>query len=230
MNLSTSGLTLHREGAGNWMISEDVLAFLEAHVSAGDMTVETGAGYSTIVLAALGAHHTSVTPAEEEADAITAYCVEHQIPTDSVRFLFGYSQDVLPGLDLAEVDLALIDGGHGFPVPAVDFMYLAPRLKVGGHLLIDDVDIWTGAMIVSVLKQEPEWEYGGRLARRTAVFRKVAPYVAREWCDQPAVVAKSRITRATRQTANGLGRLAQGDLAGLRDRLRRAAQLRAQRR
>ena len=109
------------------------------------MTLETGAGYSTIVFAQLGAQHTAITPAADEVQRITAYCTEQGIATERTTFKIGYSQDVLPGLEITDLDLALIDGGDGFPIPAIDFFYLAPRLRVGGYLLIDDVDIWEPA-------------------------------------------------------------------------------------
>lgn len=141
------------------MIAEEVLDFLTEHVNKDSVTVETGAGYSTIVFAQLGAKHTAITPATDEVQRIRAYCNEQGIATDRTTFRIGYSQDVLPDLEVTDVDLALIDGGHGFPIPAIDYFYLAPRLRIGGYLLIDDVDVWTGHMIVSVLKREPEWEF-----------------------------------------------------------------------
>lgn len=222
LDLNASGPTLHRGGQSNWMIAEEVLDFLTTHVNENSVTVETGAGYSTIVFAQLGARHTAITPAADEVQRITAYCTEQGIATDKTTFKIGYSQDVLPDLEITDVDLALIDGGHGFPIPAIDYFYLAPRLRVGGYLLIDDVDVWTGHMIVSVLKQEPEWEFEGKLARRTAVFRKTAPFVAREWCDQPTVVAKSRVRMFVRKAANGTEHLLKGDFKGVRERIERA--------
>jgi dolichol-phosphate mannosyltransferase len=218
--------TLHAEGTGNWMISPEVLAFLQRHVTADSVTVETGAGYSTIALSEIGARHTVITPSESEAAAIRSWCADHAISTERTDFRFGYSQDIVPTLDLGETDLVLVDGGHGFPIPVIDYFYLSTALKVGGYLLIDDVDIWTGAMIVDVLRAEPEWVDEGLLNRRTAVFRKVAPVQAREWIDQPTVVAKSRLGRLKRQGLNGLDRLLHGDLDGLRQRVARTRALR----
>lgn len=218
---------LHRDGESNWMIHPEVLDFLTRHVTADSRTIETGAGYSTIVMTRAGATHTCVTPSTAERDAILAHCADHGIDTGRTTFLIGRSQDVLPRLEGGDdFDLALIDGRHGFPLPAVDYLYLAPHLAVGGHLLIDDVDIWTGAMVVAVLKREEGWSYEGKLARRTAVFRKTGPFEAREWCHQPTVVSRSRVSRALRQSRNGMERLLHADLAAVRDQIRRTRDLR----
>lgn len=226
MDSESEAPALHADGTGNWMISPEVLEFLEANVDSESVTVETGAGYSTIVLSEIGARHTAITPSAEEAEAIRSWCADHGISTERTEFVLAYSQEVVPSLQPGELDLILVDGGHGFPIPVIDYFYLVPHLKVGGHLLIDDVDIWTGAMIVRVLKTEPEWEFGGLLNRRTAVFRKLAPLVAREWTDQPAVISRSRLSRLRRQALNGAGRLVAGDLDGLRQRIDRTVALR----
>lgn len=212
---------LHNAGQSDWSISDVLRRHLETDVPAGARTIETGAGFSTIILASRGCRHDCVTPAAAEVAAIRAECERQDVPLDAVSFHVKPSQDVLPFLPEGEAyDFALIDGGHGFPVPALDWFFLAPRLKVGGVVAIDDVDIWTGAMIVDVLKTEPGWRHEGHLARRTAVFRKTEPFVAREWCDQPEVVRRSRLGRLARKAGNAAELLARGDLAGLRRRLR----------
>jgi hypothetical protein len=140
---------------------------------------------------------------------------------DAVTFHEGFSQYVLPHLGGTEdLDVVFIDGGHGFPVPAVDWIYLAPRLKVGGRMLIDDIDLWTGAMLVDVMRREPGWRVDAILRGRTAVITKTAPFVAREWTDQPTVVAKSFIPQTARKLVNGLALLARFDLKGVIGKLR----------
>jgi len=57
----------------------------------------------------------------------------------------------------------LIDGAHGFPYPILDWWYVAPHVKVGGHVLLDDAylpavpAIVAGASLVflTVVKELP---------------------------------------------------------------------------
>jgi hypothetical protein len=48
-------------------------------------------------------------------------------------------------VELDPLDLVLVDGSHSFPqVFFIDWFYTAGALKIGGHLLVDDVHVWTG--------------------------------------------------------------------------------------
>lgn len=205
---------LHASGAAAWDASEAVLDYLERTLQPGWRTLETGAGRSTLAFAEAGCAHHTVTPSGSEIAAIKAAAAAEGVDLADVTFHEGFSQDVLPRLDEAlEFDLVFIDGGHGFPIPAVDFQFLAPRLKVGGLLLLDDVDLWTGDMIVQVLRRDDGWRFRSKLKGRTAVFEKTRPYIAHEWTKQPYVVRKSFWPQTQRKLRNGLGLIARGDLA-----------------
>jgi predicted O-methyltransferase YrrM len=209
---------LHAGGAAHWDISQEVLNFIRTEVKPGSRTLETGAGASTVVFAEQGAQHECVTPSESEVAAITAACVARGVPAERITFRLGLSQDVLPKLT-GPLDLVLIDGGHGFPIPAVDWLYTAPRLVVGGLMAIDDVDLWTGAMIVDFLRGEDCWKQESLLRGRTAVFRLTKPFELHEWTKQPTVVAKSRITQGARKAKNLLGLIASGNLGAIKGKL-----------
>ena len=207
---------LHARGAAAWDASDAVLAHLERVLAPGWRTLETGAGRSTLVFAQKGCVHDVVTPSRSEVLAIKAAAAAQKLDISRVTFHQGFSQDVLPRLEGEEdLDVVFIDGGHGFPIPAVDFQYLAPRLKVGGTLLIDDVDLWTGDMIVQVLRRDDGWRFRSLLKGRTAVFEKAAPFTPHEWTKQPYVVARSFWPQTRRKVVNGLGLLARGDLSGV---------------
>lgn len=217
---------LHAAGSAAWDIQPGVLALIEAHVRPGMTTLETGAGQSTLAFARAGAVHHAVTPSDDEAARIRAACAAANVPVEHLHFHLGYSQDVLPRLEPTPLDFALIDGGHGFPIPAVDFAYIAPRLRPGAVLVIDDVDLWTGAMIVDFLKAEPAFAFMELQRGRTAVFHCRAPFTLREWTNQRAVVAKSRFTQWRRKAVNGLSLLMAGrlhDLLGKVENERRLA-------
>jgi predicted O-methyltransferase YrrM len=212
---------LHAGGAVQWDASDAVLSYFSANLKPGMRTLETGAGKSTLAFIEKGCVHDTVTPSGSEIAAIKAEAARRGLDLSQVTFHEGFSQYVLPHLTGEEdLDFIFIDGGHGFPIPCVDWIYLAPRLKVGGTMLIDDVDLWTGAMLVDLMRKEPGWRVETILRGRTAVIAKTAPFVAREWTDQPTVVAKSYIPQTWRKISNGLGLLARLDFTGVMKKLR----------
>ncbi len=181
--------------------SRDILETLDAAVREGSRTLETGAGLSTVVFAARGATHVCVTPAAAEVERIRTYCAAHAVDLGRVRFEVGRSERVLPRLEIGPLDLVLIDGGHGFPTPFVDWCYAAEPLRVGGLLLIDDIHLWTGEVLRDFLVEEPGWALRREFPMRAAVFEKTAAMPALpEWFAQPYVARRSR-------RAGSLGRL-----------------------
>jgi Methyltransferase domain len=149
------------------------LAWLEREVHPGQATFETGAGASTLVFAAAGTEHEAVTPVEAERERILAECERRGISTDRVTFHIGASQEVLPRLESRPLDLVLIDGAHGFPYPILDWWFLAPRLRIGGQLVLDDCYFPPVGTLVDFLRAQPSWEVAAIPGRRTVVFRKL---------------------------------------------------------
>jgi len=209
----TTETHLHAEGSASWDMSDEGIHFIQQIVKNGDRTLETGAGSTTLAFLESGCDHTAVTPISSECDAIRAEAERRGLDTAKLNFEVGFSQDVLPRLDLKEtLDVVLIDGGHGFPIPAVDWMYTAGMLKVGGVMMIDDVDLWTGQMIVDFLEAESGWQHMETLRGRTAAFKMTEPFVLHEWTKQPFVVAKSKWTQRKRKARNLAGLVAKGDI------------------
>lgn len=165
---------LHGGGGECWGLDWTALAWLERELEPGLGTLETGAGTSTIVFAAAGTEHEAVTPDPLEQERILAECERRQIPSDRVSFRIGSSHQVLPTLPHRPLDLVLIDGAHGFPYPMLDWWYLAPRLRVGGRMLVDDCYMPPVAALVDFLRADQSWEVAATPGRRTIVVRKVA--------------------------------------------------------
>ena len=165
-----------------WGLAWEALAFIERTVQPGMATLETGAGASTIVFAARGADHEAVTPSAEEAERITAECERRGIATERLRFRIGSSADVLHTWDARPLDLILVDGAHAFPYPTLDWWFLAPHLKVGGLMLLDDAYMPPVAAVVDHLRGSPAWRLEEPVSFRTAAARKLADEVpAGEW-------------------------------------------------
>ena len=65
---------------------------------------------------------------------------------------------------------------------------------MGGHLLIDDVHLWTGRVLRDFLLDEPEWAKLTELRGRTAILSKTAEVDPdRLWTDQRYVRNRTRL-------------------------------------
>jgi hypothetical protein len=159
-----------------WGLPQSALDFIDAHVTEDSKTLETGAGLSTILFALKGASHVCITPFQEEVDRIKEYCQRSGVPLEKVDFRVGLSTTVLPELGPIELDLALVDGCHGFPTPFIDWYFTANKLKIGGTLIVDDVQIWTGRVLKDFLVSEPEWKLIEPFSDKTAIFTKQRHY------------------------------------------------------
>jgi len=156
-----------------WGLAWEALDWLEQNVQEGTSTLETGAGASTLVFAARGAVHQAVTPDPEEERKIREACAARGIDHSQLTFHVGLSQDVLPGLESPPLDLVLVDGAHGFPYPILDWWYLAPLVKVGGLMLLDDAYLPPVAAIVDYVRASDAWELEEAVSFRTACIRKL---------------------------------------------------------
>lgn len=201
---------IHGEGE-IWGLSLEALGYLDRTVGEGMATLETGIGLSTAVFAMRGARHVCINPDEEQVEKFSAYCDEVGLDLSSVTFVLDFSETVLPTLEVEPLDVALIDGGHGFPTPWIDWFYISRKTKVGGIILIDDTQVWTGRVLRDFLRREPGWAHlGVDLGPRTSAFRMSSDAEPREWHEQPYVVARSRPSQ--------IGYRARAGLRLLRDR------------
>jgi hypothetical protein len=172
-SLRTEPPALHG-GKEYWGLAWSALSWLEEHVTAEMATLEIGSGASTIVFAAAASQHEAITPDPSEEARVRRACETRDIDSSHVAFRIGPSQDVLPGWPSRPLDLVLIDGAHGFPYPVIDWWFLAPHVRVGGLVLLDDAYLPAVASIVEFVRDSPAWELEDAVSFRTALVRKVS--------------------------------------------------------
>jgi hypothetical protein len=172
-------------------LADDVLDYLATNSSEDTRTLETGLGASTIVFAARRSRHFCITPAADEIARMTAFCVENGVPTEQIHFVADYSELALPRLSLPELDLALIDGRHGFPAPMLDWFYTAKHLKIGGRLIVDDVHLWPVQLLVEYLSSSDAWRIERVFSRTVAYIRLRSGDERAEWIHQANVETKT---------------------------------------
>jgi len=180
---------LHANGTDSWTAGPGTLALLAQRADPGAHTLETGAGSSTIVLAAAGASHTAVSPHRAEHLAIQQYCAEREIDTSRVRFIAEGSERALPRLVEEEprFDLIFIDGRHSFPSPVIDYGYSQWLLARGGLLVMDDIQVRSVRIVADYCDQTPMWRRVSTAdAGRCGAWLKVAePDPEDRWLQQP---------------------------------------------
>jgi hypothetical protein len=136
-----------------------------------ESSCETGCGGSTIVLSNLSKRHVAFA-IEGENRTITALRQHPDLRGEAVTFVEGESRVTIPGYSFSgSLDLALLDGPHAYPLPQVEFAYLFPRLRVGGWLVLDDVQIPSVHELVRFLRGEKAVALE-EIVVRTAFFRK----------------------------------------------------------
>ena len=133
-----------------------------------------------------------------------------------IDFRIEKSERTLPVLPIDQLDLVLIDGSHAFPTPFIDWYYTADKLRVGGMMMIDDTQLWTGHALKSFLIQEPEWELVEDVSARTAIFVKQKEYNHEKWWGQQAyVVQNSKWLIRASEVRQALEMLGQGEFGKL---------------
>ena len=120
-----------------------------------------------------GAAHEAITPDSAEEERVRRQCASLGVDSSGVTFRIGPSHDVLPGWEPRPLDLVLIDGAHGFPYPILDWWQLAPHLRVGGTMLLDDAYLPAVTAVVDFVRDSPAWALEDAVSFRTARVRKV---------------------------------------------------------
>ena len=154
-------------------LDKNVLNYLFDVLKPTMQTLETGCGLSTLVFALAGCLHTAIVPNEAHIIETKKAAKDLGVSFDSVDFIVARSENCLPHFTHSKsLDVVLIDGGHAFPIPFIDWFYTNRILEEGGLLFIDDIDLKTINILYSFLEQQPEWELL-KVIHKTAVYRKL---------------------------------------------------------
>ncbi len=143
------------------------------HASAAPVhhSVETGSGASTILFSHLSDDHT-VFAVDDGTGSIRSIEALSLLRRDAVRFVEGPTQLTLPRHTFAHpLQLALIDGPHGYPFPDLEYYYLYPHLAPGALLIVDDIQIPTITNLFDFLSADEMFDLQ-EVVETTAFFRR----------------------------------------------------------
>jgi Methyltransferase domain len=120
-------------------------------------SVETGCGKSTILFSHLSQRHVvfAVDDSVRESGSLpfVRYCPLFR--ADVTEFELGPTQKTLPKYSfVVPIDLALIDGPHGYPYPDLEYYFIYPHLRPGALLIVDDLHIPTIARMYEIIRED----------------------------------------------------------------------------
>jgi hypothetical protein len=121
-------------------------------------SVETGSGASTLLFSHISDDHTVFAM---DAGTGSIRGIEHSplLRQGVVTFVEGPTQVTLPRHTFTHrLQLALIDGPHGYPFPDLEYYYLYPQLDPGALLIVDDIHIPTITNLFDVLRADDMFE------------------------------------------------------------------------
>lgn len=167
---------IHAHGSMDW----PTLSFLYDQLAGmrPQTTFETGCGASTIAFALNSQQHLAFClddrspdhPGESSVEYVTACPL---LSPGRVQFNFGPTQTTLPVASLPpSIDVALIDGPHGFPFPELEYFFVYPKIPTGGLLIVDDLKIPTIRRLFEFLREDEMFD-------ELAVFRDNTAFLVR---------------------------------------------------
>lgn len=164
--------------------------------------VETGAGLSTLAFLASRPERLITVSVDRDGgleSRIREWCRKAGLDTEPLEYINDLSEKVLPGISTRGIkaDICMIDGGHGWPTVMVDFCYMNMILKRGGHLVVDDLQLFSVNQLALLLRSQPGWSVAREIGMKTVVFRKdTSQAMLPDFGGQPYIMERSGLRPA----------------------------------
>jgi hypothetical protein len=160
---------MHKAGT----FSPTTLEAIVRHAALRPITqsIETGAGASTLLFSHLSQAHT-VFAIDAGTGSIRSVQESSLLRPGTVTFVEGPTQRTLPAHVFTQpLQLALIDGPHGYPFPDLEYYYIYPHLERDALLILDDIHIPTIGNLCDVLEADEMFTLQ-EVVETTAFFRR----------------------------------------------------------
>jgi len=170
---------VHDWGSGDLTatgLPSPVFEFMDRALTSESISLETGMGISTAVFAIKSGTHVCVSPDQNEINRFREYAIKNNFSIDHINFICKKSYEIWNDLKDHLWDLILIDGGHGFPTPFMDWYFFSQRLKINGYIIIDDTHLSTCKTLKDFLLKEDAWQIVPPFSKKTVIFQKVKEF------------------------------------------------------
>jgi len=164
-------------GAGS--VTRPVLQALAKHcdrIEPVRCSVETGAGRTTLLLSNISERH--LVFAKDCGQSLSRTRASALLRAEHVEFIEGPTQKTLPAYEFTHgLQLALIDGPHGYPLPDLEYYYLYPHIESGGLLVLDDTNIPTIGRMLDILRADAMYDLAEIVNDTAFLVRTDAPAI-----------------------------------------------------
>jgi hypothetical protein len=149
-------------------------------------SVETGSGKTTLLFSHLSDDHKVFSLDNLHGsvnNSISCVKTSGLLNAATVEWIEGPTQRTLPKHEFQhKLQLALIDGPHGYPFPDLEYYYLYPHLDEGALLIVDDINIPTIGHLFDFLKEEAMFRLL-EVVDKTAFFERTPAPLFDPYCD-----------------------------------------------
>jgi hypothetical protein len=165
------GPDLHLAGTFSTAVLRAIVR--NATVSTINHSIETGSGASTLLFSHLSNDHT-VFAVDGGTRSIRSIERSPLLRHEVVTFVEGPTQRTLPCHEFEHrLQLALLDGPHGYPFPDLEYYFIYPHLDPGALLIVDDIHIPTITNLFDFLEADEMFELQ-EVVDNTAFFRRTS--------------------------------------------------------
>jgi len=155
------------------MASPEVLRAIASHaeqIGPIRQSAETGSGITTLLLSHLSANH--IVFSLDLHSSLRQAKVSPLLNSEVVTFVEGPTQVTLPNYRFRrKLQIALIDGPHGYPFPDLEYYYFYPLVETGGLLIIDDINIPSIGRMFDIVKADDMFDLL-EVVHHTAILRR----------------------------------------------------------
>lgn len=176
--------TFHGSGVACSEVLRQIADLFNGHI---DFSIETGCGLTTLLLSQISNNH--LVFSINDGNSIEAVKKSNLLKKESVRFIEAPTQKSLPHFKFDnKIDLALLDGPHGYPFPDLEYYFIYPHIKEGGFLIIDDIQIPTINRMYKILKEDKMYDIF-KIVNTTAILKRTScdvfdPYADGWWLQE----------------------------------------------
>jgi hypothetical protein len=146
------------------------------HIGPISHSAETGSGTTTLLFSHLSTTH--LVFAKDLERSVRQAKNSPLLNPRAVTFVEGPTQVTLPSYKFRrKLQIALIDGPHGYPFPDLEYYYFYPLIETGGLLIIDDIQIPSIERMFDLVRADDMFDLLEIIGNTAILRRSQAPLI-----------------------------------------------------